>query len=123
MKDRIKRLRFAVSLFTTLLLIIVLPLVALASFSDDVDAINDAAQSVLLLEVYNSRNILIATASGFVAFDSNTIITNYHVIDDGANYIVANTDSGDKFEISSVLCANKKLDVAILGVAGRTVQQ
>lgn len=91
-----------------------LPINALASgFSSDSAAMNKAAESVLMLEVYNSKGNCIATGSGFVAFNSSTLITNYHVIEDGS-YIIANTDDGKQYRISDVLCANEGYDIAVL---------
>lgn len=83
------------------------------AFSNDVEAINKAAKSVLMLEVYDNKGICIATGSGFVAFNNSTLITNYHVIDEGS-YIIGNSDDGDRFRLSKVLCSNKALDIAIL---------
>ncbi|MDD6884558.1 MAG: hypothetical protein PUD50_12710, partial [Eubacteriales bacterium] len=50
------------------------------TFSNDPAAIQEAAQSVMLLELYCDDEC-IGTASGFVAFDNKTLITNYHVIE------------------------------------------
>ena len=44
-------------------------------FRSDPDAIEVAAQSVLMLEVYDANDDLIATGSGFVAFNNRTIVT------------------------------------------------
>ena len=83
------------------------------AFSSNVEAINVAAQSVLMLEIYDEDDDLIGTGSGFVAFNNSTLVTNYHVIEDGS-YIMANTDDGSKYKVYQVLCSNKELDVAIL---------
>ncbi len=91
-----------------------LPALAGSGFSSDTAAINEAAKSVLLLEIYNSRKNLIATGSGFVAFDDSTLVTNYHVID-GGHYITAYGDDGKAYSVTKVLCADKENDVAILG--------
>ena len=48
-------------------------------FSGDIDAIDRAAKSVLMLEVFDENDQLFATGSGFVAFDNSTLVTNYHV--------------------------------------------
>ncbi len=84
-----------------------------AGFSNDVAAINEVANSVLMLEVYNALDQCIKTGSGFVAFNNSTLVTNFHVIKDGF-YIIANTDNGAKYKISQVLCSNQTLDIAIL---------
>lgn len=84
-----------------------------AGYSSDPDAINETAQSVVLLAVYDIANRLIATGSGFVAFGEEYVLTNYHVID-GADVIVAYTDSGETLWINRVLCADSGRDLAIL---------
>lgn len=89
------------------------------SFSEDENVIEVAAQSVLLLEVYNSKNSLIGTGSGFIAFDNMTLITNYHVIEDAAS-IIAYSDNDRKYRLSYVLCADETMDVAILGFENPT---
>ena len=73
------------------------------------------AKSVLKLYVYLNENDedYSATGSGFVAFDSNTLITNYHVIEDAA-LIFASDDEGNTYQLDKVLCADKNADIAIL---------
>lgn len=83
------------------------------AFSSNVEAINAAAQSVLMLEVYDSNDELIATGSGFVAFDNYTLVTNQHVIED-AEMIIAFSDDGHQYMITKLIAADEKRDVAIL---------
>lgn len=83
------------------------------SFSEDADAIEKAADSVFMLEVYSNDNKQIAVGSGFVAFDSSLLITNYHVIEGGA-YVVAISDDREKSLITLVSCVDKRRDLAIL---------
>ena len=85
-----------------------------SDFSQDANAIEKAASSVLKLYIYNDEGKEIATGSGFVAIDNQTIITNYHVIEDGKK-ITAVSDAGQQFEVSILYCADKEYDVAILG--------
>ncbi len=84
-----------------------------AGYSLDPDQINESAQSVVLLAVYDIANRLIATGSGFVAFTDEYALTNFHVIE-GADVIVAYTDSGDTLWINRVLCADSGRDLAVL---------
>ena len=84
-----------------------------ASFSENADAIEKAADSVFMLEVYSGDNRQIAVGSGFVAFDSSLLVTNYHVIEGGA-YVVAVSDDRQKFLVSGTCCTDKKIDLAIL---------
>lgn len=83
------------------------------SFSGDADAIEKAADSVFMLEVYSYNNQRIAVGSGFVAFDSLTLITNYHVIE-GGSYVIAISDDKDQYLISYICCFDKEKDLAIL---------
>ena len=83
-------------------------------FEDDYAAINSAAGSVLMLLVYdNSQSDYIASGSGFVAFDSNTLITNYHVVE-GGDLVLAESDAGEGYFLDRVIAADKDLDLAIL---------
>lgn len=82
-------------------------------FSGDVDAIEKAADSVFMLEVYSYDNKQIAVGSGFVAFDSRILITNYHVIEGGA-YVIAISDDKVKYLVSQMCCIDRKKDLAIL---------
>lgn len=103
----------AAAFFVSLLLLITGSAVASPNFSDDADAIEEAANSVFLLEVYSRNNSKIAVGSGFVAFDGSTLITNYHVIEDGA-YIVAISDDYERYYITQICAVNKARDIAIL---------
>ena len=90
------------------------PALSLADgFSDDPDAIEKAADSVFMLEVYSSRNQQIASGSGFVAFDPSILVTNYHVIEGGA-YIVAVSDDKEQYLVTRACCVDQKKDIAIL---------
>ena len=77
------------------------------------ETIEDLAKSVLMLEVYDSENKLIATGSGFVAYDNRTIITNYHVAE-GADYLVGYSDDEFAYMITGVQAYSKEKDIAIL---------
>jgi len=82
-------------------------------FSSNVDAINKAAQSVLMLEIYDANDELIGTGSGFIAFDNFTLVTNEHVIKDAA-IIIGNSDDGNQYMITKLISADEKKDIAIL---------
>ena len=104
-----------ISLALVLILVLsVFPASAGNGFSSDASAINEAAKSVLLLEIYNSKRKAIATGSGFVGFNDSTLITNYHVIE-GGWYVTAYDDDGKPYSVTKVLCADKESDIAILG--------
>ena len=101
-------------LITLLAVVLALaPVCALAAqFSTDPDAIELAAKSILMLEVYDADNELLATGSGFVAFNNRTLITNYHVIE-GADWMLANSDDGYEYMVTKVLIADEDKDIAI----------
>ena len=83
-------------------------------FKDDYEGINRAAGSVLMLLVYNkAENTYISTGSGFVAFDQSTLITNYHVVENG-DLILAESDDGRSYFLDRVIAADKVKDIAIL---------
>ncbi len=101
-----------------LMLVIVLMVFCLSEahatgFSDNPAEINKAAQSVMMLEVYDKNGDLIATGSGFVAFDNRHVVTNYHVAED-ADIIYAYSDSGDPYIIMDVCIADSIKDIAVL---------
>lgn len=82
-------------------------------FSSDVDSINQAALSVLMLDVFDKENKLIRSGSGFVAFDNYTLITNEHVVEDAA-LIIGSSDAGNQYMITKLIAVDEKKDIAIL---------
>ena len=103
--------RLIAALLTALLLL--LPAASAAGFVNDTGAINEACRSVMKLEVRGGRGGTLGTASGFVAFDDRTLVTACHVIAD-AHTIIATSDTGEEYEIVSVLAADSDSDIAIL---------
>ena len=97
------------------LAVLLVPLAAAAeySFSNDPDAVEKAADSVFMLEVYDASNRKLAVGSGFVIFAPSIMATNYHVIEDGA-YVVAISDDAEQYIIDEVCAADRKLDLALL---------
>ena len=83
------------------------------SFSADYTAINEAAQSMFLVEIYDITDKLLGTGSGFVAFDEHYFITNYHVIESAA-YLKVYDDFGKSYRITELLQTSSKYDLAIL---------
>ncbi len=82
-------------------------------FQKDYQAIDNAAKSVLMLEVYDADNAFIASGSGFVAYNNKTLITNFHVIEN-ADSIAALSDAGEYYYLYEVLAYSKEKDIAIL---------
>ena len=100
-------------LIIALLLCLLAGAACAASFSDDPVAINEAAKSVMKLEIYDGNRDLLGTGSGFVAFDNRHLITNQHVVRD-AEQIVAYSDSGEKYILMGVTIEDERRDIAIL---------
>lgn len=108
-----KSLRRFVSALLTVVLALPLSLASAEGFQSNLDAIDRAAKSVLMLEVYDQSDKLTATGSGFVAFDGSTLVTNYHVMED-ASLILGVSDAGDQYRITRVIAADKSKDIALL---------
>lgn len=87
------------------------------SFSEDSDAIELASQSVVKLYCFDDTETLRATGSGFAVFDDGIILTNYHVIAEGAYYVIAERDDGYVFEMESIVTYDEFLDIAILSTS------
>jgi hypothetical protein len=82
-------------------------------FSENPDAMEQASKSVVELSIFDYNDNLIATGSGFFMFDSNTIITNYHVI--ASAYRIEATDDEDAaFSIDTIYNLSDEKDIAIL---------
>ncbi len=96
-----------------LVLVLLTGHVLAAGFSTNPQAMNDACMGVVKLEIYDQNDEIIGTGSGFVAFSSDLIVTNCHVIAD-AHKIVAYSDVGDSYTVTDVLCVNSDKDVAII---------
>lgn len=77
------------------------------------NTIDKLSESVVLLEVYDDNNDMVATGSGFYIYDDKTIATNFHVIAD-AYTVIAITEDGQKFTIDKTQGYNEQKDIAIL---------
>jgi hypothetical protein len=89
-------------------------------FRDDYEGINSAAGSVLMLLVFDQEEeAYVSTGSGFVAFDSSTLITNYHVVE-GGDLVLAESDDGRSYFLDQVIAADKNKDLAILRFKSKT---
>ena len=113
MNEKKKWISRALSFLTALLFLLPGVSGAEQKFTEDADAIEQAADSVFMLEIYGYDNRKIGVGSGFVAFDSSTLVTNYHVIDGGA-YVIAISDEYDRYIISRVCIQDTAKDIAIL---------
>lgn len=79
--------------------------------------IENVKNSVVMLEVYNSRNELISTGSGFCAYKENYIVTNFHVID-GAYSVKVITDDKKEIDSSGVLFFSEEEDLSVITIDG-----
>ena len=86
-------------------------------FKVDLENLKD---SVVMVEIYDKYGNELATGSGFCAYQSNLIVTNYHVIE-GAYEIKIVTDDDQKYNATSVEIFNAKEDLAILTFDGNLV--
>ena len=102
-----------VTLALTLLMITFGTAAYASSFQEDLAGIDQAAKSVLMLEVFDTKDQLLQYGSGFVVFDSYTLVTNYSVIK-GADWIRATSDVGNYYMVTKVIAADEKKDIALL---------
>ena len=93
--------------------------IKLLPFSNNSAAIEAADASVVTIFCYDYEGELAATGSGFVAFDSKTIITNYHVMTSAYTCKIS-TNQDISYEVSKILCYSKEQDIAILQLAKDT---
>ena len=80
-------------------------------FVESPDKIEDAAHSVVKLEVYDSSDTKIANGSGFCIFEPNLLVTSAHVITN-MDHMIAYKDDGDSFRIDHVIYGDTKADLA-----------
>lgn len=77
------------------------------------ERVADLSQSVLLVNVYDRDKNLLKTGSGFVMFNDETLVTNFHVIKDA--YAVEAVDNTDAvYSIDGAYCYDVAQDIAIL---------
>lgn len=90
------------------------------SILEDKDKLAEITASVLKIECYDITGEVYATGSGFVAFSSDLIVTNYHVIEDHPFAIKALAEDGSSFTIDEIVVYNEEMDIAILKTSGST---
>jgi S1-C subfamily serine protease len=84
-------------------------------FINDSDAIEKACDSVFLLVSYDKYGTALSTGSGFIAYDTSTLVTNYHVIED-ATFIEAIAESGESYFIYYYYDYSVTYDIALLKI-------
>lgn len=82
-------------------------------FSKNTAAIEKAASSVVKIYCYDYEGNESTTGSGFIAFNDQTVVTNYHVMEEAYTCKVS-TDEDKTFEVESVLAYSKEQDLAII---------
>ena len=75
--------------------------------------IAELSDSVLTLYVYDKQHDLLSTGSGFVVNDDKTIVTNYHVIDQGY-YVEAVSEKDVHYNVSGATFFDEAADIAVL---------
>ncbi len=81
------------------------------------DEIEQWADSVVRLEVYDDKGERIGVGSGFAAFEPAVLVTASHVIVN-MKYIIATLDDGTTFRVYHAIDADEDADVAILELPG-----
>ena len=111
-----KQVRIVASLILVLAVITVLFLTGIiGGFRRELSAseIAKLSDSVLTLYVYDENHDLLSTGSGFVVNDDITIVTNYHVINQG-HFVEAISEKDVHYNISGVTFYDEAADIAVL---------
>lgn len=82
------------------------------AFSEDTDAIETAAASVVKLEAYDRFDKKTGSGSGFCAYEDTLLITAAHVTAN-MEYMIATRDDGTMFRITAVVAGSTENDIAI----------
>ena len=77
-------------------------------------SVQNKADRVVYLEVFDKRKNLLGTGSGFFIEDGKTLVTNYHVIEGAYEVTVSTADSSGSTKATKVLAYDKRADLAIL---------
>lgn len=83
--------------------------------------LNEISNSVMMLYCYSGNN-LESQGSGFIAFDSDTLVTNYHVIE-GTDDVIAIAEDGSEYEVTSIRNYDIERDIAILTIQDGTKRE
>lgn len=82
-------------------------------FSKSTRKIESAAASVVKIYCYDYDGNDSATGSGFIVFDDQTVVTNYHVMSEAYSCKVS-TDEDKTFEVENIIAYSKENDIAII---------
>lgn len=84
-------------------------------FTEDPQAMEQAAGSVVMLEVFDGQGKKLRTGSGFCAFEPGLLVTAAHVITN-MDYAIATCDNGDTFRVDHAISADEESDVAVCAI-------
>ena len=82
-------------------------------FSDNLDEIETATLSVVKIYCYNYWGEESATGSGFIGFNNQTVVTNYHVMEEAYTCKIV-TEENVEYDVEKILNYSKEKDIAIL---------
>ena len=102
-------------IFVVILLVFILSFTLSKMFIPSIETVKD---SVVLVNVYDEDEEIVATGSGFSAYKENWIVTNFHVIE-GASSITVLTDNKKEIDVTDIIVFNKKDDLAIIAIDGK----
>lgn len=76
--------------------------------------VKEAVKSVLFLEMFDDKDELVGTASGFIIEDGNTMVTNYHVIENACSIVAWTADYKESYAVETLLAYSVSKDLAVL---------
>lgn len=116
MLNRVKKYRKQ-----TILIIFIILLLLVGNFIIKLitkPSIEAVKNSVVMIEVYDSNNNLLGTGSGFSVYESDYIVTNFHVIEGGEKFKVI-TDDNKSYNVEEILIFDGKNDLALLEIEAK----
>lgn len=116
-KRNIKRNNKVFMGITAVVTVIIVIIFAVGDLNVLKPSIEKVKDSVVKIEAYDEDETLLGTGSGFCAFQSNYVITNFHVIEGARNFRVI-TDDQTIYEVRNIVLYNKKEDLVILDING-----
>ena len=94
-------------------------IIPIKPFSEDVDAIAEKESSVVKVLCYDHEGNESGTGSGFILFDEQTVITNYHVMEVAYTCkILINKEVS--YNVDGILAYSEENDIAILSLENAT---
>lgn len=88
-------------------------------FSKNTAAMAKAENSVVKIYCYDANGNECATGSGFIAYEENICITNYHVLTDAYSYKIS-THEDRTLNVKSVIASSENRDIAVVELEKNT---